>query len=179
MIWCWQQDPEVRPTASQVVEVAKSEQFCRLIDGIRIDDNARVLCACKREIFVTMRQKNKKIKLLESTHRSLHLDASSSYQDLKESSGNFETTLETVSETQISPPSARSISEGEFEYKPATNENDDDDKLSSYRNDTLEQRKLDVVHKYELWISSSDVHSSRVTILDYCGRFTGIKVWRH
>ena len=117
--------------------------------------------------------------MLENTHHSLHLDVSSSYQDLKESSGNFETTLETVLETQIPPPSARSISEGEFEYKPATNENNDDDKLSSVTSDTLEQSKLDVLHKYELWISSSDVHSSCVTILDYCGKFTGIKVWTH
>ena len=58
MIWCWQQDPEMRPTATQVVEVARSQQFCRLVDGIRIDNDGRVLCVCHREIPITLRQKN-------------------------------------------------------------------------------------------------------------------------
>jgi len=44
--------------------------------------------------------------------------------------------------------------------------------------DTL-KRKVDAMHKYELWVSSSDVHSSCVTIIEYCEKFTGIKVARN
>ena len=46
MSWCWQQDPELRPTASQVVEVVKSEEFCCLRDGVCINDYGQVLCVC-------------------------------------------------------------------------------------------------------------------------------------
>ena len=163
MVWCWQQDPEMRPTATEVVEVAKSEQFCRLIDGIRIDDNARVLCACKREIFVTLQQKNRSHKFIKS---SSFQEMSSSYQDFKASCSSFET-------SDVLPSSARSISEGQF---LVTNDENNDQLLSPDQNDGILKRKLDVVRKYELWVSSSDIHSSRVTIIDYCGKFTGIKV---
>ena len=167
MIWCWQQDPEVRPTATDVVEVAKNEQFCRLIDGIHIDDNARVLCACKREIVVTLQQRCRSSYKFKRTN-SFHLDISSSYQDFKESVSSLET-------SEILPSSARSISEGQFLV--SNDENDNDRPLSpADKNDGTLNRKLNAVHKYELWISSSDIHSSRVTIIDYCGKFTGIKV---
>ena len=46
MGWCWQQDPELRPTASQVVQVVNSEEFCCLRDGICINDYGQVLCVC-------------------------------------------------------------------------------------------------------------------------------------
>lgn len=167
MIWCWQQDPEVRPTATEVVEVAKSEQFCRLIDGIHIDDNARVLCACKREIVVTLQQRCRSSYKFKRTN-SFHLEMSSSYQDSKESFSSLET-------SEILPSSARSISEGQLLV--SNDENDNNRPLSpADKNDGTLKRKLNVVHKYELWISSSDIHSSRVTIIDYCGKFTGIKV---
>ena len=35
MVWCWQQNPEHRPTAGQIIEATSSEQFPRLLDGIR------------------------------------------------------------------------------------------------------------------------------------------------
>lgn len=167
MIWCWQQDPEMRPTATQVVEAAKSEQFCRLVDGIHIDDNARVLCACKREIVATVRHKSRNSKMRERS--STCLEMSRSYQELKEPSNSLEAS-ETITEKPPSPP--RSISEGQFVYESSLT---GIDSISSVTESTI-QRKLDVVHKYELWVSSSDVHSSRITIIDYCGKFTGIKV---
>ena len=34
-MWCWQQNPEHRPTAGQIIEATSSEQFPRLLDGIR------------------------------------------------------------------------------------------------------------------------------------------------
>lgn len=165
MIWCWQQDPEIRPTATEVVEVAKSEQFFRLIGGIHIDDNARVLCACKREIFVTVQQKNRSLKFKKSG--SFNVEMSSSYQDFKGSFSSLET-----SDVALSSSSS-SISEDQFHV---TGDENYDQLLPPDKNDSTLKRKLDAVHKYELWVCSSDVHSSRVTIIDYCGKFTGIKV---
>ena len=165
MIWCWQQDPEMRPTATEVVEVAKSEQFCRLIGGIHIDDNARVLCACKREIFVTVQQKNRSLKFRKSG--SFNIEMSASYQDFKGSFSSLE-----ASDVMLSS-SVRSISEGQFDLTGVENY---DQLLPLDKNDSTLKRKLDAVHKYELWVSSSDIHSSRVTIIDYYGKFTGIKV---
>ena len=202
MIWCWQQDPEKRPTATQVVEVAKSEQFYRLIDGIHISDSARVLCACKREIYVEARQKTK------------------AYKNRKVSSGCFEMSTELQTDhlsgsfqMTVNPPlsPSRSISEGLHMYElvdsytsPLKHENSETMPTMKHENsetmptmkrensetmptmkrensETMNttgtpKRKLDVVLKYELWVSSSDVHSSSVTILDYCGRFTKVQV---
>lgn len=56
MSWCWQQDPELRPTASQVVEVVKSEEFCCLRDGVCINDYGQVLCVCHHNIHATTHQ---------------------------------------------------------------------------------------------------------------------------
>ena len=57
MNWCWQQAPELRPTASQVVEVVKSEEFCCLRDGVCINDYGKVLCVCHRNIQSATHQK--------------------------------------------------------------------------------------------------------------------------
>ena len=42
MVWCWQQKPENRPTAPGIMEVATTEQFPRLLDGIRICNCGKV-----------------------------------------------------------------------------------------------------------------------------------------
>ena len=76
MKWCWQQDPEMRPTATQVVEVAKSEQFCCLVDGILIDNNAQVLCACKREIVVRLQRRIKGTRIKRVSSGCLEMSTS-------------------------------------------------------------------------------------------------------
>lgn len=173
MIWCWQQDPEMRPTATQVVEVAKSEQFCRLVNGIHIDNSARVLCACQREIIVTLQTKSKTYK--KRNVSSGCFEISTSYKDTKDFFNSLQLSTE-----KVPIPSARSVSEGHFVYDETTGDAisslkcEDSDTVSPNSN-TL-PKKLDVVHKYELWVSSSDVHSSRITIVDYFGKFTGIQV---
>ena len=45
MSWCWQQAPELRPTASRVVEVVKAKEFSSLLAGVCISDYGKVLCA--------------------------------------------------------------------------------------------------------------------------------------
>ena len=57
MSWCWQQAPELRPTASQVVEVVNSEEFCCLCDGVCINEYGQVLCVCHHNIHTTTHQK--------------------------------------------------------------------------------------------------------------------------
>ena len=156
MIWCWQQDPEMRPTAAQVVEVAKSEQFCRLVDGVLIDNNARVLCSCQREIVVSVREKSKSSRMKKFTSENLELFSS------------FKVGSETLA--------PRSFSEGHSELSDTMQSSYD--WSMSLGGDTL-KRKVDAMHKYELWVSSSDVHSSCVTIIEYCEKFTGIKVVRN
>ena len=164
MIWCWQQDPEMRPTATQVVEVAKNEQFCRLVDGILIDNNARVLCACKREIIVTVRQRSRSSKARRVSSTCLEMSSS-----FVETYNNSQTLV-----VENSAPSSRSVSEGYFELLDVQISNERASVSPDFAS-TL-TKKLDAVHKYELWISSSDVHSSCVTVIDYCEKFTGIKV---
>lgn len=61
MNWCWQQDPELRPVASQVVEVIKSEGFCCLTDGVCINDYGKVLCVYHRSIHTTNHQKEREL----------------------------------------------------------------------------------------------------------------------
>ena len=149
----------MRPTAAQVVEVAKSEQFCRLVDGILIDNNARVLCACKREIVVTVRERNRSSKMKKFTSENL------------ESFSSFKVGSDGTSPSETIAP--RRLSEGHsdlLDAKQASN-----DWANSLGDDTL-KRRIDAMHKYELWVSSSDVHSSCVTIIEYCEKFTGIKV---
>ena len=36
MVWCWQQHPDHRPSASEIISTAQSDQFLRLLNGIRI-----------------------------------------------------------------------------------------------------------------------------------------------
>ena len=167
MIWCWQQDPEVRPTATQVVEAARSEQFCRLVDGILIDNNARVLCACKREVVITMRKRSRSSR---TKRASLYLEMSSSFV---EASNGIQTSEMTTAAEKESVAS-RSVSEGQTEFLNVEVEVNHQRTITP-DGSTL-TRKLDAVHKYELWVSSSDVHSSCITIIDYCEKFTGIKV---
>ncbi len=45
MVWCWQQDPEDRPSADGIITATGSEQFPRLLDGIRAC-NAGQVCGC-------------------------------------------------------------------------------------------------------------------------------------
>lgn len=154
----------MRPTATQVVEAAKSEQFCRLIDGILIDNNARVLCACKREIVITMRQRSRSSR---TKRASSYLEMSSSFI---ETSNDLQTSETSATEKQSVP--SRSVSEGQAELLDV----EVNDQRTLTPDDTTLTRKVDAVHKYELWVSSSDVHSSCITIIDYCEKFTGIKV---
>lgn len=42
MVWCWQQLPENRPSAQKIMGVANTEQFSRLLDGIRICNSGKV-----------------------------------------------------------------------------------------------------------------------------------------
>lgn len=46
MVWCWQQHPDNRPTANQIIRVAKSKQFLKLLDGIRISTGGQVGSGC-------------------------------------------------------------------------------------------------------------------------------------
>ena len=38
MVWCWQQEEKDRPSAQEVVGLAKADQFLRLADAIRINN---------------------------------------------------------------------------------------------------------------------------------------------
>lgn len=38
MVWCWQQEERHRPSASNIIEVAKANQFLRLADAIRLNN---------------------------------------------------------------------------------------------------------------------------------------------
>ena len=158
----------MRPTATQVVEVARSQQFCRLVDGIRIDNDGRVLCVCHREIPITLRQKT--IDFRKRNASSGFIDLSTSYNKRDRS------TSVPLSERDIN--TGHSDDHHDFEsfygsmlHPPDQTTSDD----VSFSSSTLE-RKVDVVHKHEVWVSSSDVHCSRVTVLDYFGRFTGVQV---
>ncbi len=42
MVWCWQQDPDDRPKADQIIVAANDEQFLRLFDGIRASNGVQV-----------------------------------------------------------------------------------------------------------------------------------------
>ena len=42
MVWCWQQDPDKRPTADDIITTAESDQFLRLLNGIRISNGGQV-----------------------------------------------------------------------------------------------------------------------------------------
>ena len=157
MKWCWQQDPEMRPTATQVVEVAKSEQFCCLVDGILIDNNAQVLCACKREIVVRLQRKIKGTGMRRVSSGCLEM--STSINEINNSQAS-ETILEKSGASQ------RSISEGYFEV-PDNN---------FCKSEPVPAKIVDAVHKYELWVLSNNGHSSYATVISYCEKFTGIKV---
>ena len=52
MAWCWQQNPGDRPTASQIVKTVNTDQFLRLLDGIRVCDTTHVI-ACGYRIVST------------------------------------------------------------------------------------------------------------------------------
>jgi len=171
MIWCWQQDPEMRPTASQVVEVARSEQFCCLVDGIRIDNDGRGLCKCHREIPITMRHRTRGLKKRNATSGFIELPASYNKHD--------RSTSVPLNDRDVS--STHSVRDdhqdfemfyGSISHPTATV---DDLSYSSSMQTTLE-KKVDVIRKHEVWVCSRDVHCSCVTVLDYCGRFTGVQV---
>jgi len=169
MIWCWQQDPEMRPTASQVVEVARSEQFCCLVDGIRIDNDGRVLCECHRKIPITMRQRTRGLKKRNATSGFIELSASYNKRDR---STSVPLNDRDVSSTRSVSDDHQDVETWSISHPTATV---DDLSYSSSMQTTLE-RKVDVIHKHEVWVCSSDVHCSRVTVLDYCGKFTGVQV---
>ena len=38
MVWCWQQEEENRPKASQIIDLTSADQFLRLADAIRINN---------------------------------------------------------------------------------------------------------------------------------------------
>ncbi len=42
MVWSWQQAPDDRPVAKDIIRVANEEQFPRLLDGIRICNSGQV-----------------------------------------------------------------------------------------------------------------------------------------
>lgn len=63
MNWCWQQDPELRPTASEVVEVVNSKEFCCLVDGVCINDYGKVLCVYHHNVHTASNQKESKASL--------------------------------------------------------------------------------------------------------------------
>lgn len=42
MVWCWQQLPDNRPTADDIIAMATMHQFARLVDGIRICNTGQV-----------------------------------------------------------------------------------------------------------------------------------------
>lgn len=43
MVWCWQQDSDKRPTADDIITTAQSDQFLRLLNGIRISNGGQVI----------------------------------------------------------------------------------------------------------------------------------------
>ena len=50
MVWCWQQSPDDRPTAKQIVATVDTDQFLRLLDGIRVCDNTHIIACCYRVV---------------------------------------------------------------------------------------------------------------------------------
>ena len=43
MVWCWQQSPDQRPTAREILDKASQDQFPRLLDGIRVCTSGLVI----------------------------------------------------------------------------------------------------------------------------------------
>ena len=35
-MWCWQENPDDRPTANEIIEKVNSIEFSKLLDGIRL-----------------------------------------------------------------------------------------------------------------------------------------------
>ena len=48
MVWCWQQFPDHRPSAGELIAMATKQQFPRLLDGIRVCNSGQVwfVCVC-------------------------------------------------------------------------------------------------------------------------------------
>ena len=42
MVWCWQENPDDRPTGNEIIKKADSIEFSKLLDGIRLCDLGKV-----------------------------------------------------------------------------------------------------------------------------------------
>ena len=42
MVWCWQENPDDRPTGNEIIEKINSIEFSKLLDGIRLCDKGQV-----------------------------------------------------------------------------------------------------------------------------------------
>jgi len=108
MNWCWQQDPELRPTASEVVEAVKSEEFCCLINGVCINDYGKVLCvhhhtlhtANYQEARETLNKDNVKpedsVAILQSENSFSASKNTTEYEIWISSSNNIQSSMVTV-----------------------------------------------------------------------------------
>lgn len=83
MNWCWQQDAKLRPTASEIVEAVKSEEFCCLVDGVCINDYGKVLCAYHRKVHTANDQKERgaSLSLNKGSIKPSHSSAISQYKN--------------------------------------------------------------------------------------------------
>ena len=46
MCICWSHDPESRPTAEQICQIATSHQFCHLADAVSLNSSVGILNGC-------------------------------------------------------------------------------------------------------------------------------------
>jgi hypothetical protein len=42
MVWCWQENPDDRPTGNEIIEKCNTLHFPKLLDGIRVCDAGQV-----------------------------------------------------------------------------------------------------------------------------------------
>ena len=52
MVWCWQENPDNRPTGNEIIEKCNTLHFPKLLDGIRVCDAGQVSDGCTSFDFV-------------------------------------------------------------------------------------------------------------------------------
>ena len=55
MVWCWQENPDDRPTGNEIIEKCNTLHFPKLLDGIRVCDAGQVYYFhCPTLLYITL-----------------------------------------------------------------------------------------------------------------------------
>ena len=102
MNWCWQQAPELRPTASQVVEVIKTKEFSSLLGGVCINDYGKVLCASYCIVHTPSHQKQKDTLASSKDSNSFCTSQNENMYSTSENATNYEIWISSSNNIQSS-----------------------------------------------------------------------------